>query len=56
MVRLRLDTRSLFRSPCCSPRAFAPVTAHAVGGVGDLYVTSDASNVVRAYLGTWARR
>ena len=27
-------------------------TAHAAGGVGDLFVTSDASNVVRAYNGT----
>lgn len=26
--------------------------AHASGGVGDLYVTSDASDVVRAYVGT----
>lgn len=26
--------------------------AFAVGGIGDLYVTSDASNVVRAYVGT----
>lgn len=30
----------------------APATAHAAGGIGDLYVTSDASNVVRAYVGT----
>lgn len=26
--------------------------AHAVGGIGDLYVTSDASNIVRAWVGT----
>ena len=30
----------------------AAAPAHASGGVGDLYVTSDASNVVRAYVGT----
>lgn len=31
---------------------FAAGAAFAAGGVGDLYVTSDASNVVRAYNGT----
>lgn len=32
--------------------SLAAFPAHASGGVGDLYVTSDASNVVRAYVGT----
>ncbi|MEP7027662.1 MAG: hypothetical protein ABI960_03615 [Candidatus Eisenbacteria bacterium] len=30
---------------------FAPARAHAVGAVGDLFITSDASNLVRAYGG-----
>jgi len=28
-----------------------PMSAHAAGGIGDLYITSDASDVVRAYAG-----
>ena len=35
----------------CACVALAPAPAHAIGGVGDLYVTSDASNLVRAYSG-----
>ena len=36
---------------CLSPAAFVPAPARAAGAVGDLYVTSDASNLVRAYTG-----
>ena len=32
--------------------AGAAAPAHAAGGIGDLYVTSDASNLVRAYVGS----
>jgi streptogramin lyase len=35
----------------CAGLALAPSPARAAGGVGDLYVTSDASNLVRAYVG-----
>jgi DNA-binding beta-propeller fold protein YncE len=36
----------------CACLALAPAPARAAGGIGDLFVTSDASNQVRAYVGT----
>ena len=35
----------------CTCLAFIVGPARAAGGVGDLFVTSDASNIVRAYTG-----
>ena len=35
----------------CACLALAPAAARAAGAIGDLYVTSDASNLVRAYTG-----
>lgn len=48
MTLHRLLPASLFSLALCLSIGAA---AHAAGGIGDLYVTSDASNVVRAYAG-----
>lgn len=47
---LRCTARLLAAATLLAP-GLAPSPAGATGGVGDLYVTSDASNVVRAYNG-----
>ncbi len=49
-----MTLRRLLFAPICSLAlcALASTSVRAAGGIGDLYVTSDASNVVRAYVGT----